>query len=518
MKFSKQIIIVLLFLALHISGQSYQLKLGSKIIGSKGDSYSLIKQNMDGGYQILSTKTSKQITIFDKITTKLYIENMDENFKVKNSKELFSDKEDTYTLGMVRLKNEKVYYLIYELNKKTNKVTYKMFPISGNSETKGGKILFSVTYSDKEEIKNYYTVSADSSKVLIMTEADKNDKKTNYKAYAAVYNENFELINDSKINLDKNQEQIRLIDCSVDNSGSVYVMYKSYFKSEKESENKKPAYSLDFYQIKNKVLESGKEIDLESKYLYNARFKSLNDGSILFSGLFGNTEKDAISGYFLMKWNNGVLDKKIKENFMQKDIDYLKSVENKYIEKDNTKQMGLSNFFVLNNIEVLENGDIFVGIEYMLRKNISMTTISYSLMNREVLYLLKFDKNLKYIKSFYLNKNQSGEFSGAIAINFFHENNDFFILYNEDEDNMKKSLEDKNPKRTMKFGDFVPAIIKIDGNSRMTRTFFSNTDNKGIVYPSTLSKEKDYYRVETMFRPGVFDRSFDFTISKIILK
>jgi len=492
MKIIYNLAFIMLFMIVgNLSAQKISVELGPQIKFDNDRSYPTLLYGDNTGYYIWSKEygglfSSKSSSFLEKLDTKL---------NLVSSKEFLSLEDDVYDEG-IEYFNGQLIWMVSERDKKNDRITYKVKPIS--LEGKGSKsvTLSRFKYEKKRDIpETRWYFNADTTNLLFLAESDNNSKKEQYQIHLVSIDKDLNTMWDKTFQFRKTEAQTTLLSKELNKQGEAYLLYKVYEDKKKEKKGGKPAYDIELFYIKNDTAEVKKfNLDIKDSFIKSANLKLRENGELYCIGLYSNTVDGPTHGVFFMKLENGEVSIATKRSFSEEEIEKL---GDRNTDKDKSGEDGLNDDFRFRSIEILSDGSAFVTVEpNYIRISRSMyangrTTETTTYFSEDIIIINILPDGEVSSLNIIPKLQRNNENAIFLSHKSFKYNDKIYVFYNEDEDNYKKPIGAK-PKTTSKFSDFVATMTTLDKDGNFERNaLFSHTDTGSILIPDDIKKITD---------------------------
>lgn len=428
------------------------------------------------------------------VVENMILEKYDANFRLVYAKEFKSDRKDVSTLGLKYFQG-KFAWLFSEENKKGDYIRYGIVPIGLDGKQEKPIDIAKIKYESRSDIPAVrWSVSKDSSKMLIRAINDDNDDEKTLGVFVSVLDQTYAPVWSKKVSMRYTEEQVSIISSHIQNDGTVYLLSKVYEgkkakESKKEKKKSVAAYDIVLFQI-TKDSEAPKEIKLNigSSFVRGASLAADPSGSLNCAGFFSNTKSGSIQGVFFLKLSpDGTVLASSKKEFSSTD---LKTIGKDNTDKDKEGDEGLEDSFAFSDFLVKDDGSAVVIAEenytrsFMYYNSASKTwdtRITYYSQDI-VFFTIASDGAIERVTI--IPKNQAGAsdyFQSYVAM---VKNKDVFFFYNEDEDNMKKPVNNPKPKPVGSFKESVAVMTTLNEAGALSRKqLFEAKDAESLFVP-----------------------------------
>jgi hypothetical protein len=208
----------------NLAAQKISVELGPQIKFDNDRSYPTLLYGDDTGYYIWS----KEYGGFFSSKSSSFLEKLDTKLNLVSSKEFLSLEDDVYDEG-IEYFNGQFIWMVSERDKKNDRITYKVKPIS--LEGKGSKsvTLSRFKYEKKRDIpETSWYFNADTTNLLFLAESDNNSKKEQYQIHLVSIDKDLNTMWDKTFQFRKTEAQTTLLSKELNKQGEAYLLYKVY--------------------------------------------------------------------------------------------------------------------------------------------------------------------------------------------------------------------------------------------------------------------------------------------------
>ncbi len=440
-------------------------------------------------------------------------------------KEYLTDKKGMSTFGIKYFQGK--FAMLNSLNnKKEGYVQYTLVPIDLNGTQGNVTTIAKVKYDSKEEIPTIqWDISADSSKLMFLATVDDDNDDKNAGVFASVIDKSYTPLWSRKYQLKRTEEQYFPMSSVVTNSGDGYVITKIYEgikakESKKVKKKSKPAYEIflmKFTQGSETVEEF--KLELGNSFIRSASLKSSKSGDMYCTGFYSDRKEGALQGVFFLKLGpDGAILAQTKKEFSVAD---LKMFGERNTDEDRRDDLGLEDNFKFSDFLIADDGSAVVVCEQNYTE-IRTHYDPYNVNDYENIHD-KFFKQHYTSTKFYYNRdmvtfsiNSAGNIENVAVIPKHQVSADPFyqgyaamvrdktvvFFYNDDEDNMKKPVNNPKPKKISSFKDCVTVMTTLDESGKLTRKqLFEASEVKSEFIPKNsiqISKNEMFFTTKKL--------------------
>lgn len=314
------------------------------------------------------------------------------------------------------------------------------------------------------------------------------------------------------------EERVQVIDALLKNDGSVYVLAKLY-DSDKAKESKKDkknktvaAYDLVLLQY-NKGEKEPKEfkLNLGDAFIRGAYLATDAQDALKCAGFYANTRKGGLHGVFFLQMDEtGAVKAASKKEFTAAD---LKVFGKENTDKERSGDEGLESSFKFSDFLVRNDGSAVVVAEEnysYVRSSYNGRTWTYTtyyVSNDIVIFTIRPDGNIERVNV--IPKYQTGVNTDYFLSYVSMVNGDeVAFFYNEDEDNMKKPVNNPKPKLVNRFDECIAVMTILSPDGQLTRKqLFEAKDVESLFVPKNSSPFGKKQLFFTSFKPRLFAKS-----------
>lgn len=419
------------------------------------------------------------------------VQKYDRKYALVFSKEFKVDDNDV-ELGNMLYAGSKFYLCTQVKDKKAKKFTCSVTPVDLNG--KAGKVqkVATIQYNEKDDAPSdvIWQMSEDTTKLLVATVADDNNDNLKAKVSLNVYDNQLNKAWGKGFTLPYTQEQVTAQTWSLANDGQVYLLAKVYDgsrkkESKKTGDERRPAYQMILFRFDG-TSDKPKEFVLAfgEKFVTDLTFKLNHTNDLSCAGFYANDTKGVIQGVFFLRLDGktGAVVTASQKELSAADI------ENLDTKKDRSGNEGLSSNYDFNKLILREDGGVLVTAEKVYitfsssstGNRMSNTTIYH---NDEVFVTsVAPDGKIEWVKV--IPKKQQGSVSMFNGYMTMVSGSNVYILYNDDEDNIKLPLTAK-AKGLSSFKDAAAALVTISAEGKASRRqiFDSKADAEALMVP-----------------------------------
>jgi len=424
-------------------------------------------------------------------TLKPIVQKYDRKYSLVFSKEFLVDDKDV-DFGNMLYASNKFFFCTEQRDKKAKKFTCSIIPVDYNG--KAGKVekVATIQYTEKDDAPSevIWQMSEDTSKLLVATIADDNNDDLKTKVSINVYDNQLSKQWAKGFTLPYTQEQVTPKNWTITNDGRVYLLAKVYDgsrkkESKKSGDERKPAYQMVLFLFDG-TSDKPKEsiLSFEKKFVTDVTFKLNHDNDLSCVGFYANDTKGVIKGVFFVR-----IDGKTGAvvNASQKEIPAA-DLENLDTEKDRSGEKGLDSDYTFGKLILRDDGGVLVTAEkqyitvHTSSSGTSMRT--YTIYHNDELFVTSVspDGKIEWLKV--VPKKQQGGTRMFNGYSTMVSGSNVYILYNDDEDNIKLPLNHK-AKGLSSFKDAAAALVTISSEGKASRRqiFDSKADADALMVP-----------------------------------
>lgn len=421
----------------------------------------------------------------DKITP--ILQKYDRKFNLVYSQEIIVDEIDIRFNDMLYI-NGKFLFCTHQRSKNENQVNCYITKLQLDGKAGAPQNVSSWNYKEKDDAPKFFKfqISEDSSKVMVAAIADDDRADLKTKISVAVYNNDIVKIWNKGFTLPYSQKQFDLVEWSIANDGTGYVLAKVY-DDNKRNESKKqarkiiPAYKMILFRF-DSANEAPKEyvLELEDKFITDMTFKVTKDNNPICSGFYGNDAQKIAIGIFFSQINgaSGAVTVSNKKQFSLQDI------ENNITQKDKSGNLGLDPLYNFKDIILRSDGGIVVVAENDFittsTKNFRQTFHRYSI----IVVSISPSGNIEWVKT--IPKMQHGASNDFVGYTYWVSGTHIYFLYNDNKNNVSRPLSKKPKHFYATNSNSASVLVTISSNGQMVRQEVSNLseDVGALIIPS----------------------------------
>ena len=448
-----------------------------------------------GGHYILLVEENRGYFLYKKFTPTL--QKYDRAFKLVQSREIELEGSDIRFDDMLSAGQKFVLCTNYD-NKKTQKVSVNAAVVGLAATVRQNRQIASLPYDNKDnfpdEIK--WKVSADTSKILLAAWADNDEAKLQTRLFVSVMDNNLGEIWQQNYTLPYNQEELKILNVLVSNTGQVYLTAKVYLdkKAAKKKDGPEPLlhkmviFSMDGGS--EKIRETSPEIP--GKFVTDLSISTGKSGELYCGGIYTNDKQGVIQGFFCQKTNTqtGTNELIFKKELSDSDIKMFN------IQKDKQGNEGLDPNFEMKNLILRDDGGMIILAEEVFTSYESYTPAGSSTMKTATIYntndimvaAVSPGGTVEWLKI--VPKNQMfGETNKYNSFALMVSGSTLCFIYNDDKDNIGKPVNTK-AKPISSFNDAVAAMFTINSTGKSERqTLFSiKKDTETLLSPKKCAQ------------------------------
>ena len=439
-------------------------------------------------------------------------------FKLEYSKEFESDRKGVSSLGM-RYFQGRFVWMLSETNKKEDYVRYSLLPIGLDGKQAKMKDLAKFKYEGRDDLPTIsWEVSRDSSKLLFRATSDEDRDEEKFRMFLSVMDKNLDVLWSQKVTMPYSEERVEVIDALLKNDGSVYVLAKIYEndKAKESKKNKKnktvAAYDVALLQYTKDTKEPKEyQLKLGDAFIRGGYLAVDKNGALKCAGFYANTRKGSTNGVFFLQLDeNGAVQAANKKEFTASD---LKVFGKENTDKDKSGDAGLESSFKFSEFLVRDDGSAVVVAEENYSYTVSnyngrtWTYTTYYVSNDIIVFTIRPDGSVERISI--IPKYQRGVNTDYFLsyVSMVH-NDEVLFFYNEDEDNMKKPVNNPKPKLVSRFDECIAVMTTLGPDGNLTRKqLFEAKDVESLFVPKNSGPFGNDQLFFTSFKPRLLAKS-----------
>lgn len=422
------------------------------------------------------------------------LEKFDSSFNLVFSKPFKLDKKDLRSYGMKYFRG-RILWLISELDTKGNNLKFSIIPIELDGRRQRPIPVGKFKYKRKDDRPEVsWAISQDSSKVVFQASVDNNDEKLKMSVYNSVLNESLGTIWSEQAKLDVTEVQYDRLETVLKNDGSVVVLAKVYegnqAKESKRTENRRSVAGYEIAMITFRPGEADAQmnrLDLGESFIRGAALVSNSQDELKCGGFYSDSRNGAITGVFYLSLGaDNTVQAANKRGFSPADLQIL---GRNNTQRDRDGAIGLEDRFRFSDILLKADGSAIVVAEQNFfqvfqqwngrfysnyYQYYSMDIVAFSInSNGEVSAITVIPKYQTAIETDYFLS-----YTASVS-----ENNAVFF-YNEDVDNLRRSVTYPDPRPVSSFNDAVAVMTVLKPNGNLVRRpLFEATDLGSLFIP-----------------------------------
>ncbi len=323
------------------------------------------------------------------------------SLKLKKQIELKSDyKRKEYDVEYVIELNDQLYLM----NQVSTREKYSLSAQGLNNETLRPSGNREMIYNFKKNKTARYTpgtersyISPEESKIAyVMTHPG--DKKSPFITSVKLFDDNFDLLWDNKIEFDYPKERTHLTSITCSDDGTVYMLLRVTKEKEDQKRNERK-YDIVLHTISADGLESSTTLELEDNYIVSLKLNISAEGNLLCGGFYSQEgyQTDGVFYMTLSSEDYSILTTSLKKFdigfIVEGQTDRVKKKAKKKVAKG--KNVGLSHVTFRNIIVKEDGGAVLVGeyvhiytTTYTDQNGVTKTTTHY---NYDDIYVINID-------------------------------------------------------------------------------------------------------------------------------
>ncbi|MCB0514981.1 MAG: hypothetical protein KDD49_02845, partial [Bacteroidetes bacterium] len=327
-------------------------------------------------------------------------------------------------------------------------------------------LIASFTVDSKKDLpKAKFVVSNDTTKIGIVVTKDNDDNKEMAEAYVAVFDNNAEKLWNKKYNFKVSEKQFSVIDFDLLNNAEFLVLTKIYDNNSQKEEKRgsgknEPAYDYFLNYFSKDSNEPRKlKLDLKGDFIMGGSLETTPASETYLFGFYSKKAGGIIQGMYNMKVaSNGTVEYLNKKEFTDKELSVF---EDKDVEKERGDK-GISKFYEFTGFKIRKDGTMSIAAEdnYVQTTTTNKVT-SYTYFSKSIIDIQMDDKGK--ISSFRIIPKKQATLNWRLGIGHETVNNEnnTYYFYNEDEDNLKKPIEERG-QAIKNFKQFVMVMTYFD--------------------------------------------------------
>jgi len=427
----------------------------------------------DGGYYLYF----KEGTGFMKLNKSIRLIKFNKQKELEYNKIYKADKAmSSVNIDLMHL-NDKFSLLSFKKNSKTNAYDFYVKHILPDGKELDNKLIGSAKYRNRVVKKKFIpsiklSTSNQKKKILFTVNPDEQKKDENLEFFLKAFDSDFNTEWEKTIKLPYSQKHGYVGAWEIADDGKVFFIVHVR-KSNKKKKSARDLFIYTYDPVKDELKKC--DLDMGDRIIKKVKLKIDKSNNLLCSGLYGVSRLGPSQGVFFVKiaGEDGSLISKSKRDFSEEEI----AVFGKWVtSKDLTnKKKGLKNKFVLDNIMVMNNGDIYFTAEFRdkERMNTSGSDTSKEFIKRNAIVVTKVNpegeiENVRLLHKF---QEKDHDEKAILSYSLFKTDDELYYIYNEHGTNVKKEI--MNPKKMYVLGDIgrgTPVFVKLDDQSTMTRS------------------------------------------------
>jgi len=380
-------------------------------------------------------------------------------------------------------------------DKIAQKVTISATIVGLDAKIQKTQRIASIPYGDKDNLPDEvkWKVSADTSKILLAVWADHDADKLQTQLLVSVQDNRLSNIWKQNFTLPYTQEQLKILNLVVSNTGQVFLSAKVYFdKKDKKAANKKeePAplpYKMVIFSL-DASSDKAREIapEVAGKFITDISINVGKNGELYCAGLYTNDNKGVIQGIFYnkTKGQTGTVEVTVNKEFSDSEI------KNFSTKKDKSGNEGLDPNFEMKDLILREDGGVVLTAEEVFKTHESYTstggrmeTVTNYNTNDVLVSSISPKGSIDWVKM--IPKKQA--FGGTEKYSSYAlmvSGAGLCFVYNDDKDNISQPVT-AAAKSISSFRDAVAGMLTISGEGKMERqkVFDIKKDSGTLLVP-----------------------------------
>ena len=384
-------------------------------------------------------------------------------------------------------------------DKKAGKMIISATVVGMDAATQATQRIASIPYENKDNLPDMikWKVSKDTSKILLAAWADNDDNKTPTSLHVSVLDNNLSSLWKQNFILPYTQEQVKILNQVVSNTGQVYVSAKIYAdKKEKKAAKKKDEptplpYKMVVFSMdgtSDKVKEITPEVP--GKFIADLSINVGKQGELYCAGIYTSDNQGVIQGIFYNKINGqtGAVTVTVNKELSDTDI---KSFNTK---KDKSGNEGLDPNFEMKSLILREDGGVVLTAEEVFTTHESYSSggrtefVTNYNTNDVLVSSISPQGNIDWLKM--IPKSQAfGGTENYSSYALMVSGSDLCFVYNDDKDNISQPTTSK-AKPISSYNDAVAGMLTISGEGKMERQkVFNIKKDSGTLLVPKRSKQ-----------------------------
>jgi hypothetical protein len=478
-----------------LAAQNCKVEIGPEF-KTNGDLYLWNHLYSDAGsHYVLLVEENRGYFLYKKFIPTL--QKYDRAFKLVQSREIVLEDSDIMFDDMLYAGQKFVLCTNYD-NKKAQKVSINAAVVGLDAAIGQKRQITSLAYDNKDNFPDNikWRVSSDTSKILLAAWADNDEEKLQARLFISVLDNNLTEIWQQNYTLPYNQEELKILNVLVSNTGQVYLTAKVYL--DKKAAKKKdgpepPAYRMVVFSMDG-TSEKVKEVspEIPGKFVTDLSISTGKSGELYCGGIYTNEKQGIIQGFFCQKTNTqtGTNELVFKKELSDSDIKPFN------VRKDKQGNEGLDPNFEMKNLILREDGGMVILAEEVFTTYESYTPAGSSTMKTATIYntndvmvaAVAPEGTVEWINI--VPKNQM--FGGTEKYSSFAlmvSGSTLCFIYNDDKDNISKPISTK-AKPISSFNDAVAAMLTINSNGKAERQilFSIKKDTETLLSPKKCAQ------------------------------
>jgi hypothetical protein len=353
-------------------------------------------------------------------------------------------------------KNDVDFIKAYKLDTK-GQVEQKAYPIAEFVDKKNLKL----TTSEPVEASVGIRISDDSSKFCIIVYANEPSKEK-AKFYIKVLNiKDMTMLWEQSIILPFERYRYQENLSKLTNDGNFVIGGKLYNGDDLryEVKDKKPSYKYILYDFDGSNSKGNDYIlDLGDKFMNEINIAIREDnGNTVITGMYANEKNKIVNGFYYMEIekNTGTV---INKYLTEIQSDKIKYASSSILEK---KKNGLVNFARINSVYFKKNGGFLLATSCH-----QITSGGGGETYDDIIFSISSKGSVEWATA--VPRNFGNQNFSKIFTKIFYKNDNFFIVYSDNEANVKLPL-DKKVSRTSNIKNNALMLCKIDPKGKLSR-------------------------------------------------
>ena len=485
-----------LLIASTLFGQKATVEIGPEF-KTNGDMYLWNHLYSDAsGHYVLFAEENQGFFLYKKFTPTL--QKYDRSFNLSLDKEIRISDSDIEFDDMLYAQ-QKFVLCTRNNDKKAGKMTISATIVGMDAATQATQRIVSIPYENKDNLPDMikWKVSKDTSKILLAAWADNDDNKTLTSLHVSVLETKFTSLWKQNFTLPYTQEQVKILNQVMSNTGQVYASAKIYAdKKEKKAAKKKDeptplSYKMVVFSMDG-TSDKVKEITTEvpGKFIADLSIHVGKQGELYCAGIYTNDQQRVIQGIFYNKINGqaGAITVTVNKELSDTDIKSFKT------KKDKSGNEGLDLNFEMKSLILREDGGVVLTVEEVFTTHESyesggkMKFVTNYNTNDVLVSSISPQGSIDWLKM--IPKSQAfGGTENYSSYALMVSGANLCFVYNDDKDNISQPTSAK-AKAISSFKDAVAGMLTISDAGKMDRQkLFDIKKHTGTLLVPKRSKQ-----------------------------